>query len=128
MAQDWFRLSLKDGELEPARAPSGSTPMRWIERDLESLLALNPNFLQVADHLPLRLGSMGNPCRYGLGMINNSASVVCGEDFLLSQLPQHPPVRILFNDLNTIYRGVVLTSTRYRAKRCDWSSRRLLCA
>ncbi len=55
MAQDWFILSLNDGSLERVKAPAESKPVKWIERDLENLLALNPNFLGVADHLPLRL-------------------------------------------------------------------------
>jgi hypothetical protein len=56
MAQDWFRLSLKNGALVPiAKPPPASKPAHWIERDLENILTLNPDFLGVADLLPLRL-------------------------------------------------------------------------
>jgi len=55
MRQDWFILSLEDGGLRPTRAPGSHKPVRWIERDLENLLALNPDFLGLADQQPVRL-------------------------------------------------------------------------
>ncbi len=58
MGIEWFRFSLKDGGLEKAKAPTEPKPLHWIERDLENFLAINPNFLDVADHLPLRLGGI----------------------------------------------------------------------
>lgn len=54
MAQDWFELSLTNGGLKRAKAPGSPTPMHWVERDIENLLTLNPDFLDVADHVPLR--------------------------------------------------------------------------
>ena len=57
MAQDWFELSLKDGSLKLTKEPSRSKPVRWLERDLENLMAMNPTFLGVEDDLPLRLGA-----------------------------------------------------------------------
>jgi hypothetical protein len=59
MASSWFALREEDGALQPTSPPRGrSKQVRWIERDLENLLALNPFFLSVEDHIPLRLGGV----------------------------------------------------------------------
>jgi hypothetical protein len=51
-------LSLKDGELKGTRVPGKRADLHWSEWDIENLIALNPSFLNVADHLPLRLGGV----------------------------------------------------------------------
>jgi hypothetical protein len=52
---DWFRLNPNDGGLTPAEMPARAKPQKWIERDLEHLLAMNPSFLDVVDELPIRV-------------------------------------------------------------------------
>jgi hypothetical protein len=57
MQMQWHRLELDTGELVRIRTePQDGKPFSWIERDLENLIALNPNLMGVEDQLPLRLG------------------------------------------------------------------------
>jgi hypothetical protein len=68
MPTDWFILSSKDGNLTKSKAPSNFKRLDWLEAEFENLASLNPDFLGVADHLPLRLGGVlpsldPSPCR-----------------------------------------------------------------
>jgi hypothetical protein len=58
LGTDWFTLSLKDGKLKGTRVPGKRVHLHWSEWDIENLIALNPSFIDVADHLPLRLGGI----------------------------------------------------------------------
>jgi len=55
MAIEWFVLSLTDGVLQRTHPPRRAANLPWNECDIENLIALNPRFLDVQDHLPLRL-------------------------------------------------------------------------
>jgi len=55
MRTEWFALSLKSGKLKIATPPRAARSKHWIERDIENIIALNPEFLGVEDHQPLRL-------------------------------------------------------------------------
>lgn len=59
MATDWF--CLYGVRLERAKAPRETQIVHWNECDVENLIALNPNFLGVADHMPVRLGGLRSP-------------------------------------------------------------------
>jgi hypothetical protein len=61
MTARWFIVSPRGGELKPARVPGKTVDLDWSEGDIENLVALNPSFLDVADHLPLRLGGVRGP-------------------------------------------------------------------
>ena len=51
----WFALSQEDGALKPAELPDKTEKPDWGEWAIEDLITLNPSFLGVEDHMPLRL-------------------------------------------------------------------------
>lgn len=52
-----FLISLEDGiaQLQLTPSDSSNTPVKWTEDLLQHILALNPQLLDVYDHLPLKL-------------------------------------------------------------------------
>lgn len=55
---EWFTLSQKTGALKPAQLPKKTQDCDWDEWAIEDIIALNPSFLGVDDHMPLRLGGV----------------------------------------------------------------------